>query len=815
MLKKTGKLMDSHHPHRRFLTSFALGLLLCSVAFGQTTSRLSTAFLARGEQSCLDISVIGGEPNEVPQIPQVKNLTISPVGSGPRTRVSGGRRLEYLFQYLVTSYEVGKFTIPPIEITVSGVKQITQPIDLEIFNPDDLEWTEITAGDRLIRYAALFRASETEPFENQTTPTEIKVYVPEELVVDDWGIPDFQRDGLTAWRFQPTLMRSTVNLLGMRYVGVSYPSTITPTRPGPVSIGPAKVRLITRESVLTPYPRQVNKELYLEVPKLTVESKPLPPDAPEGFANAVGSFTLSASTANSEIQEGDPIAMDLVVSGSGNLDTLRPPELADTDGWKVYGTNTEQRGDERRQLSGTVVFHQSIRPLSLKTAIPPFRFVYFDPKEMLYKTLTSQPIALKMIPTKSAFSAVGPPPAAPVPFEAMSDILAPLHPAQLTVPRSFAPPEWLWHTLAAALALLLFAKALWRQYGPRFAKNPLDRQRALELREIENSPADDLEFLGSTGRFIERWLSTQQDPALQAIIAERDALRFRAEKIPNVLAPQRRSEILNILRKSAITLIFLLALGARPVHAADLAQQAQQAYDSANFDEALSLWLSAGPYDSLSADTLYNIGNACYRSGSPGDAALYYRRALIKSPEHPESRQNLRFIERKYGSITVSHAPFQDQIAKLPLSVWRSVTWASIWLILLALLIFPATPLHSRLRPVAVATLILAPLLASISLLGWYYFPDDAQFAAIEKQAVIIGQDVTLHTDAARTAPKVTAAPPGSLCEVIVVSGRWAYVAFATKTRGWILVESIEPIVPRSAPIPPKFRKPEADGKSA
>ena len=66
-----------------------------------------------------------------------------------------------------------------------------------------------------------------------------------------------------------------------------------------------------------------------------------------------------------------------------------------------------------------------------------------------------------------------------------------------------------------------------------------------------------------------------------------------------------------------------------------------------------------------------------------------------------------------------------------------------------------------------------------------------------------------------RTAPEVIDAPVGSLCEVIRESGRWAYVSFATKTRGWVPVESIERILPDGTPQPPKIRKPKADGKTA
>jgi hypothetical protein len=80
---------------------------------------------------------------------------------------------------------------------------------------------------------------------------------------------------------------------------------------------------------------------------------------------------------------------------------------------------------------------------------------------------------------------------------------------------------------------------------------------------------------------------------------------------------------------------------------------------------------------------------------------------------------------------------------------------------------------------------------------------------------VITGANVVLHSAAARTAPEVIDAPPGSLCEIIRQSGRWAYISFATRTRGWVPVESIEKIIPNDKPQPPVIRKPQADTKSA
>ena len=74
---------------------------------------------------------------------------------------------------------------------------------------------------------------------------------------------------------------------------------------------------------------------------------------------------------------------------------------------------------------------------------------------------------------------------------------------------------------------------------------------------------------------------------------------------------------------------------------------------------------------------------------------------------------------------------------------------------------------------------------------------------------------MVVHSDAARTSPEVIDAPPGSLCEIVRLSGDWAYIAFASKTRGWIPAAALEKVIPDTPPAPPKIRKPPANERSA
>lgn len=799
-----------------------LALLGAATAHSAVRAKISSGFVARGEECLFEIRVEGQEPDSMPKTPVVKDVVIEPIGFG-RPQMFPGRRVESSFQYLVSSYAVGVHVIPPIEVLVDGTRMMTQPISLEVFDPSELKWAQAAAQPAAlgesVRYASIIRVPDRKIYANQTVASEIKIYVPAELArsIADWGVPEFERKGLAVWRFEPSDPPGRVNLLGQPYVSLSYQTTMTPIVAGEVEIGPATVRLIYVKTVFDGFARRMNVQSTLDVPKQSFEVAALPEGAPEGFDNAVGKFSLGTSIKETDVTEGEPLAMDVIVSGSGNLDNLRSPKLVDPSGWKVYDATPTQRGEERRELSGSVVFSQFLRPLEMKSSVPPFRLVYFDPDAGRYETVMTEAIPLSMDPAAAGknFESSGPPQAMSMPVERMTDILGAISSGKLlSASGNSMPPAWVFHAMAALVALVLIGKALWMRYAHVFERDDVKLAKRRDFEKVAGVPTGDgLAFLKAAGAFAERWLDGDGSAEVRRIIEERDRLCFRqSADVPGV-PKRRRSEILRNLRRAAFGLI-LFALTLPSARAEDVSSKAMEAYESAKYSEAAKLWLQAGAYKDLSADTLYNIGNAAYRMGAPGQAALYYRRALARDTSHGEARQNLRFLERKYGAITVSRPSYQYAVAKVPLSAWRGALWCGAWFLVLGLLVFPATRAGSRWRAAGMLGLVFGPMLMSLGALGWRYFPDDAAYAALERQAVVVADKVVLHSDAARTSPEVIDAPPGSLAEVLQRSGRWAYVAFATKTRGWVPVESIEMIIPDGNPEPPKLRKTAVDGSS-
>ncbi len=399
----------------------------------------------------------------------------------------------------------------------------------------------------------------------------------------------------------------------------------------------------------------------------------------------------------------------------------------------------------------------------------------------------------------------------------MTDILGIIDSSNTAQESGKAFPNWLLHVIAGFFAALLAIKANAMRFRQRHPHDPAKKQRHKELKELERMKADDrISFLLAAGHFIERQLGNQHIPELQAILAERDAECFRPKPSNAPIDRSQRESILKTLRKAALAWIALAMLGTTPhADAVEIANNAKTAYETARYSEAAKLWLESASYESLTPDTLYNIGNACYRGNSPGNAALYYRRALNLDPQHAEARQNLRFIERKYGSITINRPAFQTSLARISIDTWKNLLWSGLWIFALSLLTIVATRRSSSARYFATVGLILGPMIAFCATLAWRAYPKDGEFAKDQQQAVIIYDNAKLHSEASRTSPEVIDAPPGSLCTILHQSDRWSYVGFATKTRGWIPTESIEKILPDSPPKAPEFRKPKANDKSA
>jgi tetratricopeptide (TPR) repeat protein len=78
--------------------------------------------------------------------------------------------------------------------------------------------------------------------------------------------------------------------------------------------------------------------------------------------------------------------------------------------------------------------------------------------------------------------------------------------------------------------------------------------------------------------------------------------------------------------------------------ARDLFVRGNQLYEAGEFEEAAGVYEEAARWGIVSPDLYYNLGNAHYKSGSPGRAVLMYERALRLAPRDDDIRTNLRLV---------------------------------------------------------------------------------------------------------------------------------------------------------------------------
>ena len=135
-----------------------------------------------------------------------------------------------------------------------------------------------------------------------------------------------------------------------------------------------------------------NVPVMLYTKPVTINVKPFPEGAPEGFTGGVGSLKMSASLSETTITENDALSLIIKISGTGNISLLGAPEVNFPPDHDVYEVSRSQKTNSSgNRLSGTVTFEY---PMVARHAgsfrIPPVKFSWFDPISKTYKTTETE-----------------------------------------------------------------------------------------------------------------------------------------------------------------------------------------------------------------------------------------------------------------------------------------------------------------------------------------------------------------------------------------------------------------------------------------
>ncbi len=404
-----------------------LGLLLALLTLpaaaqrgGQTGVKayLTSGVVKLGGQVRLVVTVENAREARLAGLPEVEGLEIGSLQGPSRRRtdsyVNGRltRTVEHTWAASVRPRDLGEYRIPALEIVADSRRYSTPELALTVV--EDLRGAELGLFE--------VRASSRRVVEGQPFSVELIVgfdagiaqrvnYVNLSLPwwdqlsgTIDQGEPDEQPRGAnwvefdlnSAGRIRAERLPER-EVRGRQFIVFRLVRSFLPTRSGQLEFPVSFVEFGEVENTrdfFRPERRKV-ETWYARADEFAIEVVPLPEKGrPVDFTGAIGSITAQADADPRDVDAGDSIKFTVEWTGPGNLEFFGPPDpdrLESFGAFRVYGMTEETKDIDRRRVVYDLV------PLTSQVdEIPPLPLVVFDPELDAYRTVETQPIAIRV-----------------------------------------------------------------------------------------------------------------------------------------------------------------------------------------------------------------------------------------------------------------------------------------------------------------------------------------------------------------------------------------------------------------------------------
>ena len=490
-------------------------MLLAANALGQKVSAsLDRSATSIGESVTLSINCTNFSPSSQPMLPSIAGLRFSSAGTSRQFQLNNGRRTStYTYNILVMPLKAGNYSISPIQ--VRHKTRLLKPKPLTLLVLPAGEKPKPSNSQLQSAYVRLL-PTKTTAYVGEIIPVEIQLFFIDGVNVQ---MPELTADGFNIAAF-PKHTQSRTQKGNQIYQVLTFRTAATPVKAGELQLGPVKLSMVLRvrqkQNRRSPFNdpfdgffnRYQQVPVNLEAKAQTITVKPLPnANKPASFNGAVGQYTMQAKASPLEMTVGDPVTVNIQISGQGAIESLNLPKL-DWPGFKSYEPSVTTSENNPLGLLGSRRFEQVVIPESDTIAeMPRIEFSFFDPVTSQYRVLAKGPFPLKVNPSSK--------PVAPViggntaqetedpDSPPQTDILTIKHhlgSLGQAMPLIARPNFW----LLQSIPLLLWIAALaWRRKTNALANNPRLRRERQVAERIRSGMAklDALANDGKVGEF--------------------------------------------------------------------------------------------------------------------------------------------------------------------------------------------------------------------------------------------------------------------------------------------------------------------------
>ncbi len=252
-----------------------------------------------------------------------------------------------------------------------------------------------------------------------------------------------------------------------------------------------------------------------------------------------------------------------------------------------------------------------------------------------------------------------------------------------------------------------------------------------------------------------------------------------------------------MLRRAYVTVFCIMGLiAASGQTASERLERANDAYAEKDFDRAIEAYETLLKEGFRSEALYYNLGNAYFRTGDRGRAALNYERALLVDPGDREARGNLEIIRSRLPDAFRPVPEFflkrwwRQAFQLAGPSFWAAAGIVLWWLGAAGLVVWLLAARRIDRKRGFFAGLILIGLSALPFALaaGRYQYETDNNYA------VVIDAEAPLHRGADEESEQLDVLPAGVKVALIDVIGDWHKVRVVNGEEGWLPAEAFERI---------------------
>jgi hypothetical protein len=332
-----------------------------------------------------------------------------------QTEIVNGRmvvnKVAQIFQYSISASKPGTYKIGPFQATHNGKVVASESIELEIFDievSDDMKVEIVVPAQKIYpgqrvpvkviwKYSANVRALSSLAI---TSSLFDKFrFIDEPIPTNSNAISVVSSKGVV----QIAAVANREDIDGTPFLTLTSTRTMVPDVSGafkfPEPVANARIRV--RNPNRSAFGFQMLEEKTIPIKAIgnpiSFEVKPFPTKAkPDSFNGAVGNnFSIKTMVNRNKLRVGDPVSLQVNISGNGNTESLSMPDLREAFPADQFdlpsGDFAGVVSDDQKQFNVSV----RIKKASV-SEIPSLEFSWFDVEKENYVSVTAPPIPIEV-----------------------------------------------------------------------------------------------------------------------------------------------------------------------------------------------------------------------------------------------------------------------------------------------------------------------------------------------------------------------------------------------------------------------------------